>query len=426
MAKARLTLEQLMEAMTLELGRQLPGALELRQEIHQSPELSWSEHATSKTIAAFLSKLLTEGIADTGLLVRVGDPTLPAIGLRAELDALPISEQTGVDFASTNGAMHACGHDIHLAALATLLRAYANVCEIGDPPVAMLGIFQPSEEANPSGARRIIESHRLTEHGLRAMLAVHVHPRIEWGSITTGVGTVNACSDTFTLTVTGLGGHGAYPHHGHDPVLALCQVVVALQQIVSRRVDPMHPAVVSVTLLQAGTASNVIPNEAVAQGTVRVLIPDDREPVLGLLETIAANTAAAYGCTARIVTDRGDPVLVNDELLVSAVDPWLKRAGFEVAEPMRSCGADDFAFYGDTCPSLMMFLGVRDHCGLPVKDRADPFGGDHGADEGDRDPGLHHPHFLPDEATVERTALAMLSAFIGAAETLTPFSGRVI
>ena len=159
---------------------------------------------------------------------------------------------------------------------------------------------------------------------------------------------------------------------------------------------------------------------------MRVLIPDDREPVLGLLETIAANTAAAYGCTARIVTDRGDPVLVNDELLVSAVDPWLKRAGFEVAEPMRSCGADDFAFYGDTCPSLMMFLGVRDHCGLPVKDRADPFGGDHGADEGDRDPGLHHPHFLPDEATVERTALAMLSAFIGAAETLTPFSGRVI
>jgi amidohydrolase len=219
--------------------------------------------------------------------------------------------------------------------------------------------------------------------------------------VTTGVGAVNACSDAFLLTVTGAGGHGAYPHHGHDPVLALAQVIVALQQIVSRRTDPMHPTVVSVGRLEAGSAANVIPGVAVAEGTIRVLRPEDREEVLGLVSSISRHVAAGFGCEARVEIKPGDPALINDAELVGAVDPWLERSGFEVAEPMRSCGADDFAFYSEIAPSLMMFLGVQGA------------GSGAGRDPG---PGLHHPEFLPPEEAVHRAAKALLAGYAGAAE----------
>jgi amidohydrolase len=181
----------------------------------------------------------------------------------------------------------------------------------------------------------------------------------------------------------------------------------------------MHPAVISVTRLQAGSAVNVIPTEAVAEGTVRVLVPTDRARVLELVETIAVNTAAAYGCRARVEVKRGDPVLVNDARLVAAVDAELARSGFDVAEPMRSCGADDFAFYGAVCPSLMMFLGVEDHCGQPVVESdADNLDSDHSVTGVGRNPGLHHPNFLPSDETVARAAGVMLTAFTAAAETV--------
>jgi len=414
-----LTLAELFDAVNHELKNQLSPAGQLRRRVHQNPEISWLEHETSAAVSGALEGMVLEPIAETGLLVHVGDADLPAIGIRAELDGLPIIEGTDVEFASTNGAMHACGHDVHMAALVALLRAFEKVCQTGRPPVSLLGVFQPSEESNPSGAQRIVESGRLRDHRLAAMLALHVHPRVAWGSVATGEGAVNACSDSFTLTVTGVGGHSAYPHHGHDPVLALSQVVVALQQIVSRRVDPMHPAVISVTRLEAGSVANVIPAEAIAEGTVRVLDPTDRASVLELVESIAVNTAAAYGCRVRVEVQHGDPVLVNDPRLATAVDAGLGRTGIEVAEPMRSCGADDFAFYGAVCPSLMMFLGVEDHCGQPATESdANNLGIDHSVAGAGRSPGLHHPNFLPSEETVARAARVMLTAFIAAAETV--------
>lgn len=371
----------------------------LRRRIHQAPEIGWQEHRTSAAIVGALPGLTVEPIAGTGLLVRTGSAGTPAIGVRAELDALPLAEQTGASFASATGVMHACGHDVHMSALVALLRAFALATAATPAPAALLGVFQPSEEASPSGAVRITETGRLQEQHLAAMLAVHLHPDVPWGAVTTGEGAVNAGSDSFVLTVTGAGGHGAYPHRSHDPVLALSQVVVALQQVVSRRTDPMHPTVLSVCRLQAGSAANVIPTEALAEGTVRVLIPDDRQEILDLIASVTENTATAYGCLARVEFTLGDPPLVNDRRLVSAVDPWLDRSGFGAAEPMRSCGSDDFAVYREVAPSLMMFLGLRGH-------------------DGDSYPALHHPAFLPPEDAVEQTARAMLAAYAGAAELI--------
>ncbi len=407
--------DRVSEALTSELS----GAVELRRHLHQIPEVSWREHQTSAAIAKALAECALEQIADTGLLVRVGDAEAPAIGIRAELDALPIIELTGSNFASNNGAMHACGHDVHMAALVALVRAFQKVNQVERARVALLGVFQPSEEAFPSGAMEIIETRRLREHHLKAMLAVHLHPQVPWGAITTGVGAVNAAADSFILRIAGQGGHGAYPQRSHDPVLALSYVIVALQQVVSRRTDPMHPTVVSVCQLQAGSAPNVIPDEATATGTVRVLIPEDRDEVLALIESIATHAAAAFGCTARVEIQPGDPVLFNDVELVALVDPCLANAGLIVAEPMRSCGADDFAFYGREVPSLMMFLGVHnqdetidvdptmnDEENIPPRARPD------------QNAGLHAATFLPPEEAVERTARAMLAAFTGAAELM--------
>jgi amidohydrolase len=380
------------------LEEEMSGSFLLRRQIHRAPELSWHEHATSARIADALPRIKIESVAETGILARVGGSNHPAIGVRAELDALPIREETGAPFAATGDAMHACGHDVHAAALVALLNAFSRVSRPDPPPVSLLGIFQPSEEAEPSGAEAIIKSGRLQDHNVAAMLAVHLHPRVAWGSVTTGAGAVNASSDTFTVTITGAGGHGAYPHEANDPILALSAVVVALQQIVSRRTDPMHPVVLSLGRLNAGTAANVIPAEAMAEGTLRVLAQDDRTDIQSLMADVAAHTAAAHGCQAAVTFCEGDPALTNDAGLVAVADDWLSAAGLSVAVPMRSCGSDDFASYQQLAPSLMMFLGLHR--------------------DGHDNPGLHHSRFLPPEESVRHAARTMLAAF-GAAAQLT-------
>jgi amidohydrolase len=399
------------------LEGELASAVKLREQIHQQPEVSWHEYETAASIRESLESLTVEPFAEPGFVCRVGGADLPTVGIRAELDGLPVVEATGVPFASTNGSMHACGHDVHMAALVALMRAVDKVNLARPIPVALLGIFQPSEEANPSGAKRMIESNRLADHNLYAMLGLHVHPGISWGTVTTGEGIVNACADSFVVTVTGSGGHGAYPHLSRDPVLALSHVVVALQQIVSRRTDPMNPTVLSVTRLQAGLSSNVIPSEAVAEGTVRTFVPGDRAEVLALLESVSTNTASAYGCQARVEVADGEPALLNDPELLTAVNPWLASVGLSVAEPFRSCGADDFSFYRDVCPILMMFLGVQGHCGRVVANGQD-VGSDHGSLELNESPGLHNAAFLPESDTVGRAAHALLAAFIGASQQI--------
>ena len=374
------------------LTEELSQAIELRERLHAMPEPSHKERVTAHLVAQALGAGGVESVARTGLLARVGPPG-EAVAVRAELDALPIEEETGASFAATNGFMHACGHDVHMAALAALFRAAGGAAE--SLPKSLVALLQPSEEAYPAGADLIVREGVLAE-GTGAVVAVHVHPEVPWGSVSVEAGPVNASSDNLRIVLEGSGGHGAYPHRAHDPILALSHVVVALQALVSRCLDPMHAAVFSVGWVRAGSAENVIPGTAEAGGTLRALDPEDREPLRKMAHEIVAHTAQAHGCTARVEVTEGEPATVNDPALAEAARSLLPEAGLEVGPAMRSCGSDDFGFYGLTSPTLMMFVGLRGAPGTPNVP-------------------LHHPRFLPTGEAVGAVARAQAVAFVAAA-----------
>ena len=237
----------------------------MRERLHAIAEPSHVEHATARLVAEALGTRAVERVARTGLAARVGPPG-EAVAVRAELDALPIEEKTGAPFAATNGSMHACGHDVHMAALVALFRAAGRLEK--SLPKPLLAFFQPSEEAYPSGADLVAKEGALAGR-TAAVVAAHVHPEVPWGTVSVEAGAVNASSDNLRMVVEGSGGHGAYPHRAHDPIVALSHALVALQSLVSRRLDPMHAAVFSVGWVRAGTAENVIPDAAEAGGTLR-------------------------------------------------------------------------------------------------------------------------------------------------------------
>jgi amidohydrolase len=374
------------------LEEEIPRAVALRERLHAISEPSHGEYATALLIAEALGAGDLDPVAGTGLVARVGPPGR-TVAVRAELDALPIEEQTGSSFAATNGLMHACGHDVHMAALAALFRAAGQIEESLPKPLAAL--FQPSEEAYPAGAELVVREGRLST-GTDAVVAAHVHPEVPWGTVSVEAGPVNASSDNLRIIVEGSGGHGAYPHRAADPVLALSHVVVALQSLVSRRSNPMHAAVFSVGWLRAGTAENVIPTVAEAGGTLRVLEPEDREPFREMAREIVENTARAHGCAARVEVTEGEPATVNDPALAEVALSLLPEAGFAQAPAMRSCGSDDFGFYGRMFPTLMVFVGLE------------------GAPDTPNVP-LHHPRFLPSSEAVGVVARAQAVAFAAAA-----------
>lgn len=380
----------------------LPQAVELRRSLHADPRLFGEEADTAAQLRQALrrrgEKSTVRKVADTGFLLRVGPPG-PAVGVRAELDALPIVEQTGVTWAATNGAMHACGHDVHMAATWALLRA----CQEIDLPTGLVGIFQPREEGQPSGAKDIVNSGLLHAEQVRAIIGAHVQPRLPNGVISTGVGGVNAAADLFEIVIRGYGGHGAYPHVTIDPIAILGAVLAGLHQIVGRHVDPTHPAVVTVGKVNAGTAPNVIPDQATISGIIRSTNDDDRRRLHEDVRRLAQYTASARGGTAEVNIVLGDPVLSNDRKLVRAVDPLIEAAGLPLAvEPFRSCGADDFSHYSELVPILMMFVGTGPG---PTRD-------------GRHQVGLHHAQFLPDEDSVRHTAVVLAAGYVGAQHAL--------
>jgi amidohydrolase len=372
------------------VASQLADAVLLRHELHADAEPSGSEHRTAARVAAALGDSDAATVAGTGRILRIGPEAGPCVAIRAELDALPIVEQTGAPWASRTGAMHACGHDVHMAALVAVARAARAVHRQAGLPAALLAVLQPREEAPPSGALDIVASGLLEAQQPRAVIAVHLQHQLPAGTVAAPAGTVNAASDDFEIRVEGTGGHAGYPQLAADPVLALCQTVVALQQIVSRRTDPTHAAVVSVGALEAGQAANVIPPAAVARGTLRALDQSDRAGLHKALHEIVEHTCLAHGCRGTVTIDEGEPALVNDERLATASWPRLREAGFAVDTSFRSCGADDFSYYARCAPTLMIFLGT----GGPVT--------------------LHDPRFLPDDAMVGQVASAMLAGYLGA------------
>ncbi|WP_116202217.1 M20 metallopeptidase family protein [Amycolatopsis circi] len=372
------------------LAEELPAAIELRHRIHADPRASGDEDDTARIVAAALGE--GERVAKTGRLIQISAAHPgPAVALRAELDALPVIERTGVGWAAKTGLMHACGHDVHLAALTAVCRAARRV----ELPRPLFAILQPREETSPSGALDLVESGILEERGIDTVIGAHVQPRLPYGVVSAAPGPVNASTDEFEVVVHGQGGHAGYPHLLRDPVLALSQLVVSLQQVASRRIDPMHGAVCTIGRLSAGTAANVVPNTASAFGSLRLMRASDRERALEALDEVVHATARAYGCTADLRISPCEPVLVNDPALAAAARSWLEDGGADVDVDFRSFGADDFAHYcGDGIRGLMLFVGLGETAGAPS---------------------LHGETFLPEDAAVGQVADALLAGYLAAA-----------
>lgn len=400
------------------IERELPRALELRHTLHQHPELAHAEEWTADTIARELP-VQSVAVAGTGRVALVGPerPDGPApVAVRAELDGLPIAERTGAPFSATGNAMHACGHDVHMAALVALTRAAHALGE--ELPAPLLAVFQPSEEAYPSGAAEMagsasaqtergegvmvgagkIEHDTLAGNAPAAIVAAHIHPELPWGAVALDEGAVNASCDAVEIVVEGQPTHGAYPHRGRDPILALAQIVVALHAEVGRRVDPLHPATLTIGVLEGGEAENVIPSRARARGALRSHRHEERLALRALVEEVAAGVAAAHGCRAHVALTPGEPPLVNDPAIVAGGRGLLAQAGFAEASPWRSCGSDDFAFFAALAPIAMAFVGLD------------------GAPGFTRRP-LHHPELLVPDAAVGAVARAQALLYVAA---LTP------
>lgn len=369
------------------LDQQREPALRLARQLHRVPDLSGHEGPTRDIVVAALPRGVLTPVADTGALVRIGGPG-PAIGVRGELDALRITERSGVEWASEHpGVMHACGHDIHLAAVVALSHAVAATP--GAPP--LMAVLQPREESYPSGAQDIVEAKVLPENRVSAMIGAHIQPALRAGVVACTAGAVNAAADEFCVTVRGAGGHAAYPHLTRDPVLALANVVVALQQVVGRNTDPVNSAVVSVSTLKAGEVANVTPDVAVARGTIRSMSEGHRAHLHRRVREVAQWVAQAHECTAEVDITGGEPVLINEPAIVEPASQHLRDFGFQVESAMRSFGADDFSFYAEQVPSLMMFVGIDSH----------------GA-------GLHHPELRPNDDAVIDVARALLAGYLAA------------
>jgi len=314
--------------------------------------------------------------------------------VRAELDALPITERTEASYSAQGGAMHACGHDVHMAALVALARAAGPLAEALPAPLLLL--LQPSEEAYPSGARELVREE-LSAIAPAAVVAAHVHPELAWGTVALDPGVVNASCDSIVITVEGEPAHSSYPHRGRDPILAISEIVVSLHAQLSRRIDPLRPAVLTVGVLEGGEVENMIPGQARARGTIRAYDRADRLALAEMVDEVVVAIAAAHGCRGAVELIPGEPPLENDPAIMSSARALLARAGLTTAAEWRSCGSDDFSFFGELAPVAMAFVGLDGARGFTRRP-------------------LHHPQFLPPDEAVG--ALARVQAVLYLAASL--------
>ncbi|MBA3486519.1 MAG: amidohydrolase [Lysobacter sp.] len=383
----------------------------LRRDFHQNPELSNREQRTSAKVAEHLRALglePTTGIAHHGVvaIIKGGKPG-PRIALRADMDALPVTEQTGLSFASkattlfrneTVGVMHACGHDAHTGILLGVADALVAMRE--ELPGQVMLVFQPSEEGAPDGeeggASLMIAEGLFADFKPDAMFGLHVFSSVQAGQIAVRSGPLMAASDKFTITVQGVQTHGSRPWGGVDPIVAAADVIGTAQTIVSRRTDIARlPAVVTFGAIKGGIRYNIIPDSVELVGTIRTFDEGMRETIHADLRNVATHVSAAHGAhvEAKVPDSRGNPVTINDPGLTARMLPSLQAvAGVDnVITPGLQMGAEDFAYYAKEVPSMFFFVGAT----APGIDPATA-------------PGNHSPKFMLDESSLDLGLRALL------------------
>lgn len=380
----------------------MPQVIEWRRYLHQHPELGNREVETAKYVAENLRKLGIEvkiGIAKTGVvgILKGGQPG-PVIGLRADMDGLPVTERVNVPYRSTVkaeyngqtvGVMHACGHDTHVAMLlgtATVLSGMK-----GKIKGTVVFIFQPAEEGAPAGetggASDMVKEGVMDNPKIDAIFGIHINSATEIGQIKYKSGAEMAASDWFSIKVRGVQSHGAYPWQGIDPIAVATQIYTGLQMIVSRQSElPKAPVIITVGKMTAGVRENIIPEEVVMAGTIRTLDTEMQNEVHEKIRRTATKIAESMGATAEVTIDRKTPVTYNTPELVKKMLPSLEKAAGSgnVIDAEWVTGAEDFAFYGAKAPAFFFFVG-----GMPKGN--DP----------KKAPSHHTPDFLIDDSRLD-------------------------
>ncbi len=342
----------------------VPEMTAWRHHLHAHPELGYEEHGTQAFVAGKLKEFgvdeVVTGMAGTGVVgvIRGKRPGNRSIGLRADMDALPITELTGKPYASTNpGRMHACGHDGHTT---MLLGAARHLSQSRDFAGSVVLIFQPAEEGG-AGARKMIEDGLFERFPVEVVYGMHNWPQMPLGSFAMHRGPVMAATDEIRIEIAGKGCHAAMPHTGVDPVVAAAQLVSALQNIISRETDPMDRAVLSITAINAGSAFNVVPDTATLKGTVRTFRADTRKRVVGRIREMVEAFAKAFGVAMELHHREGYPPTINhDEQAAFGAEV---AAGI-VGEPnvardqLPSMGGEDFSFMLEKVPGAYIWMGV--------------------------------------------------------------------
>ena len=342
-----------------------PEIIEIRREIHRRPELAYKEKATAKLVAGKLRTFGLEvqtGIGGTGVLgILKGVRKGRVVGLRADMDALPIEEMADIDFRSKEkGVMHACGHDTHVAMLLGTAKLLANHKE--DLAGIVKFFFQPAEEhGGRGGAKPMIQDGVMESPKVDFVFGLHIDGDLESGVLAFRGGPAMAAPDSFEIRIIGLGGHGAYPQHTVDPIYVAAQLLIALQGVSGRMIDPIQPVVISVGSIHSGTKENIIPDRAILQGTIRTLDESTRKRAKAKVTEVAEGVCRAFGAKAEVEFEKDAyPVMVNDEKVTERAKNILSNIpGTRVKLRALQLGGEDFSRFLHEAPGTFYFLGTK-------------------------------------------------------------------
>lgn len=342
-----------------------PEVQAIRHHLHSHPELSFKEYDTSKFICGKLTELgipYMTGVAGTGIvgMIEGKDPGKRCIALRADMDALPIQELNEIPYRSQNeGVMHACGHDVHSSCLLGAAHILNDLKGQFEGTIKLL--FQPGEEKHPGGASLMIRDGALEGPKPEAIFGLHVYPNLPAGSLGFRPGLYMASADEIYITIHGKGGHAAAPHLTVDPIAIAALVIVGLQQVISRKNDPLSPSVLTFGKIAGGFAVNVIPDKVELLGTFRAMNEEWRQQAHKLIKDFTTQTCAAYGATAEIEIPSGYPCLVNDTALTNRAIGWGREfaGAANVHDLDMRMGAEDFAFYTHHVPGCFFRIGTN-------------------------------------------------------------------